>query len=102
MKHGSFFLFVFTNRLTNDEVKLMATNISTTARYDKFSLVVNTYLSSSTDGFYVYSIYEKAISSDMTVTGNVVESGYMYLKPATDFAATEYTDQPNGFKTYNG
>lgn len=97
-----YFLLVFTNNITNEVVKVMATNTSVTLRYDKFSLTVNTYFSSSTNGFYVYSIYEKASGSDMTVSGNIVESGYMYLKPATDFEPTEYTEQSNSFKTYDG
>lgn len=97
-----YFLFVFTNQITSDVVKVMATNTSTTERFDKFSLAVNTYFSTSTDGTYIYSIYEKADDEDMTVAGNVVEQGYMYLRPATDFAPTEYSDNVNTFKTYNG
>ena len=97
-----YFLFVFTNVLTSDIVKVMATNTSTTARVDKFSLVVNTYFSTSTNGFWTYSIREKASSSDMTVSGTEVEKGYMYLKAATDFEPTEYEGQSNAFKTYNG
>jgi len=97
-----YFLFVFTHRTTGEIVKVMATNVSTTERYDKFSLVVNTYFSSSTDGFWLYSIREKASSSDMTVSGTEVETGYMYLRSATDFAPTEYDEQSNDFKTYNG
>lgn len=97
-----YFLFVFANSITGEIVKVMATNVSTTLRYDKFSLIVDNFFSSSTTGFYVYNIYEKASSSDMTVSGNIVESGYMYLKPSTDFEPTEYTEQSNTFKTYNG
>ena len=97
-----YFLFVFTNRITGEVVKVMATNTSTTLRYDKFSLAVNTYFSTSTDGFYVYSIYEKALISDFTVSGTQVEIGYMYLKPTTDFAPTQYSEQSNTFKTYDG
>lgn len=97
-----YFLFVFTNEITQDVVKVMATNTSTTDRYDKFSLVVNTYFSTSTDGFYVYSIYEKADVDDMTVAGNIVEQGYMYLRAAVPFAPTEYSEQSNDFVTYNG
>lgn len=97
-----FFLFVFINRITLEEVRVMATNTSSTARYDKFSLAVNTYFSSSTDGIYSYSIYEKASDTDMTVAGNIVETGYMFLRPAVDFTPTEYGDQSNNFTTYNG
>ena len=97
-----FFLFVFTNRITLDVVKVMATNTSTTLRYDKFSLVVNTYFSDADNGFWEYEIIEKALADDLTVTGNVVEIGYMYLKAATPFAPTENDSQTNTFVTYNG
>lgn len=97
-----YFLLIFTNNVTSEVVKIMATNTSTTARYDKFSLVVNTYFTSSTNGFYNYEIYEKESNLDMEISGNIVEQGYMHLTPATAFAPTDYTDQVNTFKTYNG
>lgn len=97
-----YFLFVFTNRISTDVVKVMATNTSTTERVDKFSLVVNAYFTDATEGFWDYEIRQKADDEDMTVAGTIVETGYMYLRPATDFAPTEYTEQSNAFKTYNG
>jgi hypothetical protein len=97
-----FFLFVFTNEVTLDVVKVMATNTSTTERYDKLSLAVNTYFSSSTEGLWIYSIYEKAAVDDLNVSGTVVEEGMMYLRPAIDFAPTEYSEQSNTFKAYDG
>lgn len=95
-----YFLFIFTNRATKAEVKIMTTNISTTARYDKASVVVNTSFSSSDPGLWSYDIREKASNMDMTVAGTIVEQGYMYLRPATDFAPTEYTSVDNTFKQY--
>lgn len=97
-----YYLLVFTNRITREVVKVMATNTSATLRYDKFSLTVNTYFSTSTDGFYVYSIYEKALSTDLAISGTEVETGYMYLKPTADFAPTQYSAQSNTFTTYDG
>lgn len=97
-----FFLFIFTNRVTLDVVKVMATNTSTTTRYDKFSMVVNTYFTDAVEGFWEYEIREKASNVDMTVAGTIVEEGFMYLNPATAFSPTEYDDQLNTFKTYNG
>jgi hypothetical protein len=97
-----YFLFIFTNRITSEVVKFMATNISTTLRYDKFSLVVNTYFSTSTTGFYDYEIREKASISDLAVTGTIVESGYAYLNPSTAFTPTIYTGQSNTVTVYNG
>jgi len=97
-----YFLFIFTNRTTEDVVKVMATNTSTTARYDKFSMVVNTYFTDATEGFWDYEIREKASVVDLTVAGTVVETGYMYLRPATAFEPVAYDETDNDFKTYNG
>lgn len=97
------FLFTFTNRETLETVIIPITNTSTTARYDKSSLVVNNYFSASTTGFYTYSIREFTGTYPSSPTyGVVVETGYMYLNPATDFEPTEYAEQSNAFKTYNG
>ena len=63
-----YFLFVFTNKITEEVVKVMATNVSTTARYDKFSLNVNDYFVTSTLGMWGYNIYQKSSSSDMTLS----------------------------------
>lgn len=97
-----YFLFIFTNRTTQDVVKVMATNTSTTGRYDKFSMAVNTYFPDATEGFWGYEIREKVNVDDMTVAGTVVEQGYMYLRAATDFEPVAYDEQSNDFKTYNG
>lgn len=97
------FLITFTNRETLEVVIVPVTNISTTARYDEGSIVVNTYFSTSTTGFYEYSIKEYTGTYPGSPTyGVVVETGYMYLNPAVDFTPTEYDDQSNTFKTYNG
>jgi hypothetical protein len=97
-----YFLFIFTNRITLDTVKVMATNTSTTDRYDKFSLIVDDYFDGETDGFWEYEIREKASNVDMTVAGTIVETGYMVLNPAVAFEPTEYAEQSNEFTTYNG
>jgi hypothetical protein len=97
-----YFLFVFNNRVTLEQVKIMATNTSTTGRYDSFSLVVNTSFGNSETGFWSYNIYEKASNVDLAVTGNIVESGMMYLNPATASTVVEYSEQSNDFITYDG
>jgi len=94
------FYISFTHRLTGESVSVIVSNLSSTGRYDKASIVVNSIFSSSTDGFYTYSIRE--VNSAHDTYGATVETGYMYLEPATDFAPTEYAQQVNEFKTYNG
>ena len=96
-----YFLFIFTSS-NADKVKVMCTNTSTTERFDKSSVVVNTYFTDKPEGLWRYEVREKADNTDMSVTGTVVEQGYMYLRPATDFAPTQYSGQTNDFKTYAG
>ena len=95
------FLFVFTNKSSNEEVKINVANTSTVTRYDRASVVVNTYFTNKTDGLWSYQVYEKADTST-TVSGTLVEEGFMFLRPATDFAPEVYTEQSNSFKVYNG
>lgn len=97
-----YFLFIFTHRVTGEIVKVMATNTSTTNRYNKFSMVVNTNFSTSTEGLWEYEVREKASNVDLTVAGTIVEQGFMTLSPATPFTPTEYSSQDNTFTTYNG
>jgi len=97
----TYFKFIFTNRITQDEVSLWLTNISTTNRYQKFSIVTNTYFLNEDTGLWSYEIYGSASLGGVPTTP-ILESGYMNLNPATDFAPTSYSEQSNQFKTYNG
>lgn len=96
-----YFLFVFTHRVTNEIVKFVATNISTTQRVDSFSLAVNSRFADGDCGFWKYEVYEQTSSSSTDTAGkNKVEEGYMVLSPATEFTPTKYTEQTNTFITY--
>jgi hypothetical protein len=96
-----YFLFVFTHRVTNEIVKFVVTNISTTQRVDSFSLAVNSQFANSENGFWKYEVYEQSSSSGTSTTGkNKVEEGYMVLLPATGFEPIKYNDQSNTFITY--
>ena len=98
-----YFLFVFTNRITTEEVKFVSDNQSTTARFDYIYLVVNEYFLNSETGFWTYDIYEQASPTGTSTTGkNKVETGLMYLHPADTYSPIEYNEQDNSFKTYNG
>lgn len=95
----------FTNRITQDVVSFMFNNISTTDRYMKMSLVVNTYFANAETGFWEYKCYE-SISNNINGidTENVVpiETGLMYLSGVSEFEPTKYSGQSNTFVTYNG
>jgi hypothetical protein len=98
-----YFLFIFTNRITQEVVKFVATNESTTLRYDVFELDVDQYFEDAETGFWTYQVYEQASSSNLNPAGlNQVEDGYMYLNSAITFEPTTYDEQDNSFITYNG
>lgn len=88
------YLFRFINRSSNEEVKFVLLNATDTSlfkdRYNKFSIVTDTYFSSSINGMYVYEIYEEA-GTGTSITGlNMLESGIMMLN-STSTIFTNYT-----------
>jgi len=95
------FKFIFTNRVTKDVKEIWKTNISTTERYQKFSINVNTEFTTLDNGFWDYKIYGCA-SIGGTPNTPLLESGFMYLRSSTEFAPDEYNGQSNTFVTYNG
>jgi hypothetical protein len=98
-----YFLFIFTNRVTQEVVKFVVTNTSTTLRYDVFTLDVDSIFLNSETGMWTYEIYEQSSSTNTDPTGlNQVEDGYMYLNSAIVFEPTTYNEQSNTFITYNG
>lgn len=96
-----YYYFTFTNNTTGDVVHVTLANSSTTNRYDKGVLVVNTYFTNATDGFWTYQIQSRT-SATGTIGTTVLETGYMYLRPATAFSPTQYAEQDNDFVTYAG
>lgn len=89
------YLFVFTNRSSNQQVKFVKLNNTDVSsykdRYNKFQIVVNDYFSSSLNGQWDYQVYEQVSTSNTNPAGlNMLESGIMMLnQSATIF--TEYT-----------
>ena len=88
------YLFRFINRSSNEEVKFVLLNAADTSlykdRYNKFSIVTDTYFSSSVNGMYVYEVYEEA-GTGTSITGlNMLESGIMMLN-STSTIFTNYT-----------
>ena len=89
------YLFVFTNRSANTEVKFVRLNNTDISkykdRYNEFSIVTNTNFSTALNGQYDYDIYEQTSTSNLNPTGlNLLESGIMELV-GTPFNFTEYT-----------
>ena len=89
------YLFVFTDRSANTEVKFVKLNATDLSlykdRYNEFSIVTNTNFGSSLNGQYVYQVYEQASTSNTNPTGlNLLETGIMELV-GTPFEFTEYS-----------
>jgi hypothetical protein len=89
------YLFVFTNRSANTEIKFVRLNNTDISqykdRYNEFSIVTNTNFSTALNGQYDYDIYEQTSTSNLNPAGlNLLESGIMELV-GTPFNFTEYT-----------
>lgn len=89
------YLFVFTNRSSNTEVKFVRLNNTDISqykdRYNEFSIVTNTNFATALNGQYDYEVYEQTSTSNTNPAGlNMVESGIMELV-GTPFNFTEYT-----------
>lgn len=91
----------FTNRITGDLVIKKGKDDSTTSRYQKLSVATDTLFGDYDTGFWTYNVWEWDHNEDEKI-GNILESGFMYLYPATAFSPTKYAEQSNSFVTYNG
>jgi hypothetical protein len=92
------YLFRFVNRSSNLEVKFILLNAADISlykeRYNKFSIVVNTYFTNSIKGMYTYEVYEQMSTSNTNIAGlNMLESGIMTLDTInnvyTEYATTD-------------
>jgi hypothetical protein len=82
------YLFVFTNRSSNAVISFVKLNATDTSaykdRFNQFSIVTNTYFSSSLEGQYTYEIYEQVSTSNTNPSGlNKLETGIMWLSGST-------------------
>lgn len=98
------YLFIFTSKVTNQEVKFVLLNNTDLSgykdRFNEFSLVVNTYFSTALPGEYGYTIYEQTSSSntDPSLATGILETGQMALNNSTDFEFTTYNATTNTYK----
>jgi hypothetical protein len=82
------YLFVFTNRSSNNVIKFVVLNASDTSlykdRYNEFSIVTNTNFASALEGQYTYEVYEQTSTNNTNITGlNKLETGIMWLSGST-------------------
>lgn len=98
------YLFIFTSKVTNQEVKFVLLNNTDLSnykdRFNEFSLVVNTYFANALPGEYGYTIYEQTSSSntDPSLATGILETGQMALNNSTDFEFTTYNATTNTYK----
>jgi len=89
------YLFVFTNRSSNEVISFVKLNATDTSlykdRFNEFSIVTNTYFNTALNGQYTYEIYEQVSTSNTNPSGlNKLETGIMWLL-GTTMSYTEYT-----------
>ena len=94
------YLFVFTGRTTNTEVKFVLLNAADISqyknRYNKFSISSALFTNAKIEQ-YTYNIYEQASTTNTDPTGlNLLETGIMVLSQSTEVftepdATTEFT-----------
>jgi len=98
------FLFYFKSKVDNSEVKFVVLTANDLSgykdRYNKFSLVINTYFANALPGEYGYTIYEQASANntDPALAHGIVETGQMALNNSTDFEFTTYNATTNTYK----
>ena len=89
------YLFVFTNRSSNEVISFVKLNATDTSlykdRFNEFSIVTNTNFATALNGQYDYEIYEQASTTNTNPVGlNMLESGIMELI-GTAMSFTEYS-----------
>ena len=89
------YLFIFTNRSANTEVKFVKLNATDVSifkdRYNEFSIITNTNFGSSLNGQYVYEVYEQTSTTNLNPAGlNLLETGIMELVGEA-FSYTQYS-----------
>lgn len=99
------FLFVFTSRITNEQAKFVlvtSADVSTNkARWNEFTIVVNTYFNTYGEGWFLYEVFEQASTTNIDTTGlTMIESGIMFLSDNSEPTITQY-DNAVTFKTYD-
>jgi hypothetical protein len=102
---GGYWLFVFQNELTRDEVEVIYLMTADTSafpsRINTFPIIVNDFFEDSKTGLWVYRVYEQDDDA-APVIQNLVEIGIMKLLPASEEEITQYEGEQTPYKTFNG
>lgn len=98
--------FKFVHRVTGEVVQFweLGLGLSSTNRYAKYNISTSTLFADSTEGMWTYTLQQAAEEDVVPSVGQypILESGYLYLYPASTFEPTKYEGQDNTFIAYNG
>jgi len=98
--------FKFVHRVTGEVVEFWGDTIgqSNTNRYAKYNVSTELLFADSTEGMWTYTLQEAAEEEVVPSVGQypILESGYLYLYPASTFEPTKYEGQDNTFIAYDG
>jgi hypothetical protein len=96
----------FAHRVTGEVVEKWDNSLgaSSTNRYAKYGIDTSQLFADSTEGMWTYTIQQAPDEEVVPSVGQypILESGYMYLYPASTFEPTKYEGQTNTFIAYNG
>ena len=102
-----YYLFVFTNVTTKDQVKFIKAEIDDESeypqRYNKFTINAAVVFDNQLSGEWHYKVYQQSSSTntDPDVAEGVLEYGKLILNRAPEFSYTMY-EQAQTYKAYNG
>lgn len=98
--------FKFVHRMTGEVVQYWSDSLgaSNTNRYAKYGVDPSQLFADSTEGMWTYTLQETSEEEVVPSVGQypILESGYLYLYPASTFEPTKYEGQDNTFIAYNG
>lgn len=91
------FLFLFTSRMTNQEIAFVlvsASDLSTNkTRWNEFAIVTNTYFGNYQEGWYDYEVYEQESTTNTDPAGlTLVEAGEMFLTDGQDVTTEQFNN----------
>lgn len=105
--HTPYYLFVFTNVTTKDQVKFIKAEIDDESeypnRYNKFTINAAVVFNGQLSGEWHYKVYQQSspTNTDPDAAEGALEYGKLLLNRATEFSYTMY-EQAQTFKAYNG
>lgn len=101
-----YYLFVFTNIITNQVVNKIYNFAEDESgyqdRYNSFPIITSTVFAGKNTGEWRYEVYEQVSSTNTDITGlTEVERGLLKLNPATEFEYESYNGATS-YKQYAG